>query len=80
MDAMMRRNAVRDAIQNAQAIDWARTHTLQDLHDLADEMSGLGADVGDITRLLDDLADLDRSLGFDTRAAPETSERVEAAA
>ena len=77
---MKRRVAVRDGIQEGQAIDWAKCHPLQDLDELANEMSDLGEDVGDIRRLLDDLAELDRSLGIDTRMAPEASEYADIAA
>ncbi len=70
---MKHRNAAQEAVQNAQAIDWAKTHTLQDLEDLANEMSGLGEDVVDIKRLLDDLCNIERSLQADIDAVPEAS-------
>ena len=70
---MKHRNAAQEAVQNAQAIDWAKSHTLQDLEDLANEMSGLGEDVEDIQRLLDDLCNIERSLQADIDAVPEAS-------
>lgn len=73
---MRHRDVTRAVIRNVQAIDWARTHTLQDLRDLASEMSDLGEDVTDITRLLDDLSEMDRSLHADS-ALPEAYETVE---
>jgi len=77
---MKHRNAVKAAVRNAYAIEWAKTHTLQDLEDLVSEMSGLGEDVSDISQLLDDLHELDRSLQADDIVAiPETSEQAEIA-
>lgn len=75
-DAMKRRNEVRQAaVLNAQAIEWVKTHTLQDLEDLVGEMSGLGEDVTDIADLLDDLKGIDRSLNPETeQAVPEACE------
>ena len=75
-DAMTRRNEVRQAaVLNAQAIEWVKTHTLQDLDDLVNEMSGLGEDVSDIADLLDDLKEIDRSLNPETEpAVPEACE------
>jgi len=70
---MKHRDVTRKAVRNAQAVEWARTHTLQDLRDLASEMSDLGEDVEDITRLLDDLSEMDRSL-HDDSALPEACE------
>ncbi|MEM4277252.1 MAG: hypothetical protein QXQ13_07205 [Thermoplasmata archaeon] len=70
---MKHRDAARKATRNAQAIEWARTHTLQDLRDLASEMSDLGEDVEDITRLLSDLSEMDWSLHADS-ALPEACE------
>jgi len=69
-DAMKRGNAVRAAVRNAQAIEWVKTHTLQDLEDLVNEMSDLGEDVRDITELLVDLQDIDRSLRTDIEDIP----------
>lgn len=73
---MKRRNEVRQAaVLNAQAIEWVKTHTLQDLEDLVGEMSGLGEDVTDIADLLDDLKEIDRSLNPETEpAVPEECE------
>lgn len=76
---MKHRNAAKEAVQNAHAIDWAKTHTLQDLEDLANEMSGLGEDVTDIKQLLDDLCNIERSLQADVDAVPEACEYAEAA-
>lgn len=75
-DAMKRRNEVRQAaVLNAQAIEWVKTHTLQDLEDLVGEMSGLGEDVTDIADLLDDLKEIGRSLNPETEpAVPEECE------
>jgi len=73
---MKHRDATRKAVRSAHAIDWAKTHTLQDLRDLASEMSDLGEDVTDITQLLDDLSEMDRSLHADSElsGACETAE------
>lgn len=76
---MKRRNATRAAIRNAQAIDWVKTHTLQDLSDLVNEMSDLGEDVRDISQLLGDLTEIDRSLHADTEVAPVEDECAEIA-
>ena len=74
---MKHRNAVKEAVQNAYAIDWAKTHTLQDLEDLVSEMSSLGEDVNDISQLLVDLHEIDRSLRTDDIIAiPETREQA----
>ena len=74
----MRRNSVR-AIRNALAIDWAKTHTLQDLRDLVNEMSDLGEDVTDISQLFEDLSEIDQSLHADTFEVPEPIEQAEIA-
>jgi hypothetical protein len=76
---MKRRDAARKAVQNAQAIDWVKTHTLRDLRDLVNEMSDLGEDVMDISQLLTDLSEIDRSLHADTEVAPEICEYAEIA-
>jgi hypothetical protein len=76
---MKRRNAVQAAVLNAQAIDWVKTHTLRDLEELANEMAGLGADVGDIANLLDDLREIDQSLHPEMEPVPEASEFAEIA-
>jgi len=68
---MKHRNVMHAAARNAQAIRWAQTHTLRDLEDLVNEMSGLGQDVSDITRLLDDLYEIDRSSQADADTVPE---------
>ena len=79
---MKHRMAWRAAVRNAQAIQWAETHTLQDLDDLVSEMSDLGEDVMDISQLLTDLREMDRSLHADAQAipGPETCEIAEIAA
>jgi hypothetical protein len=76
---MKRRDTTRAAVRNAQAIDWVKTHTLQDLRDLVNEMSDLGEDVKDISQLLGDLTEIDRSLHADTEVAPEVCEYAEIA-
>ncbi len=76
---MKHRNEAHEAVQNAQAIEWARTHTLQDLEDLANEMSSLGEDVTDIRRLLDDLCEIERSLQVGIDAVPGACESAEIA-
>lgn len=68
---MKHRDVWRAAVRNAQAIQWAKTHTLRDLEDLVNEMASLGEDVTDISRLLDDLREIDRSLHADPCAEPE---------
>jgi hypothetical protein len=70
-DAMMHRDAVKAAVRNAQAIQWVKTHTIQDLEDLVYEMSTLGEDVTNISQLLDDLMEIDRSLQTDAETIPE---------
>jgi hypothetical protein len=79
---MKHRNAVHAANQNALAIKWAQTHTLQELGDLVSEMSSLGEDVTNIAQLLTDLQQIDRSLQTDVLAGPEpeASEYAEIAA
>ncbi len=71
-------NAAQEAVETARAIDWAKTHTLQDLEDLANEMSGLGEDVADIRRLLVNLCNIERSLQDDVDAVPGACEYAEA--
>jgi hypothetical protein len=69
-------DAYKAAVRNVQAIQWAKTHTLQDLEDLVNEMSSLGEDVTDISQLLNDLSEIDRSLQADMSVSlePEASE------
>ncbi len=76
---MMHRNAVRAGIRNSQIIFWAETHTLQDLADLATEMSGLGEDVNDIEQLLNNLVEIDRSLQTDLEVIPGAEQDAEIA-
>lgn len=76
---MKHRNEAHEAARNAQAIEWARTHTLQDLEDLANEMSSLGEDVTDIRQLLDDLCYIEKSLQDDIDAVPGACESAEVA-
>jgi len=76
---MRRRVAAQAAARNVQAIEWVRTHTLSDLEDLANEMSGLGQDVGDIVELLDDLKEIDQNLHQVWEPVPETCEYAEIA-
>ncbi len=76
---MKRRDATQKAVRNAQAVEWVKTHTLQDLKDLVNEMSGLGEDVKDIAQLLTDLSEIDRSLQADSEIAPEVCEYAEIA-
>lgn len=76
---MRRRDAAKAAVRNVQAIEWVRTHTLRDLEDLSNEMSGLGEDVGDIVELLDDLKEIDQSLHQVWDTVPEMCEHAEIA-
>ena len=73
---MKHRDAFKAAVRNVQAIQWAKTHTLQDLEDLVNEMLSLGEDVTDISQLLNDLSEIDRSLQADMSVSlePEASE------
>ena len=68
---MKHRDAAKAAVRNARAIQWVQTHTIQDLEDLVHEMSGLGEDVTNISQLLDDLIEIDRSLQTDMQTIPE---------
>jgi len=74
----MRRRSVQ-AVRNAQAVAWVKSHTLQDLRDLVNEMSGLGEDVTDISQLLEDLSEIDRSMHADIIEIPEAREAAEIA-
>jgi len=76
---MRRRDAAQAAARNVQAIEWVRTHTLRDLEDLANEMSGLGQDVNDIVELLDDLKEIDQGLHHVWEPVPEMCEYAEIA-
>ena len=62
---MLKRKAARAATRNARAIEWVRTHTIQDLEDLAGEMRAQGEDVRDIIDLLGELREIDAGLNFD---------------
>ena len=62
---MLTRKAARAAARNARAIEWVRTHTIQDLEDLAGEMRAQGEDVRDIIDLLGELREIDAGLNFD---------------
>ena len=75
----MKRRISVQAVRNAQAVAWVKTHTLEDLRDLVNEMSGLGEDVTDISQLLDDLSEIDRSLHADSYEIPEVCEQAEIA-
>jgi hypothetical protein len=77
-DAMRRRNSVQ-AVRNAYAVAWVKTHTLQDLRDLVNEMSVLGEDVTDISQLLDDLTEMDRSMHAGISEIPEACEQADVA-
>ena len=68
---MKHRDALQAAVRNVQAIKWTKTHTLRDLEDLVNEMSSLGEDVTDISQLLNDLSEIDRSLHNDSVGVPE---------
>lgn len=59
---MLNRKTARAAARNALAIDWVRTHTVQDLSDLAEEMRTRGEDVQDIVDLLDEIREIEVSL------------------
>ncbi len=67
---MKHRRAKRTGAQNAQAIEWAKTHTIRDLEALVTEMNGLGEDVNDIACLLDDLKEIDQGLSLECEVAP----------
>ena len=62
---MLNRKTARAAARNARAIEWVRTHTIQDLEDLAGEMQTQGEDVRDIIDLLGELREIDAGLAFD---------------
>jgi hypothetical protein len=68
---MKHRDALQAAVRNVRAIQWTKTHTLQDLEDLVNEMASLGEDVTDISQLLNDLHEIDQSLHNDTVVVPE---------
>ena len=68
---MKHRDALQAAVRNVQAIRWAKTHTLRDLELLVNEMTSLGADVADISQLLTDLSEIDRSMHNDSVEVPE---------
>ncbi|UCE91574.1 MAG: hypothetical protein JSV90_09305 [Methanobacteriota archaeon] len=59
---MLNRKTAQAAARNARAIDWVRTHTVQDLSDLADEMRAHGEDVQDIVDLLDEIREIETGL------------------
>ena len=63
---MLNRKTARAAARNARAIEWVRTHTIQDLEDLAGEMQTQGEDVRDIIDLLGELREIDAGLGLET--------------
>ena len=75
---MLNRKAARAAVRNARAIEWVRTHTIQDLEDLAGEMDAQGEDVRDIIGLLDELREIDKGLtmepGFAMSSVGECAE------
>ena len=71
---MLSRKAVRAAVQNARAIDWVRTHTIQDLEELAESRQVQGDDVRDISDLLDDLREIETNLSFEGGPVPEMGE------
>ena len=71
---MLSRKAVRAAVQNARAIDWVRTHTIQDLEELAESRQVQGEDVRDISDLLDDLREIETNLSFEGGPVPEMGE------
>lgn len=62
---MLNRKTVRAAARNAQAIEWVRTHTVQDLENLAGEMKAQGEDVRDIVDLLGELREIDAGLNLE---------------
>ena len=71
---MLSRKAVRAAVQNARAIEWVRTHTIQDLEELVERRQVQGEDVRDINDLLDDLREIESDLCFDGGPVPEMGE------
>lgn len=71
---MLSRKAVRAAVQNARAIDWVRTHTIEDLEELVERRQVQGEDVRDINDLLDDLREIETNLSFEGGPVPEMGE------
>jgi hypothetical protein len=67
------------AVRSAYAVAWVKTHTIQDLRDLVNEMSVLGEDVTDISQLLEDLTEVDRSMHAGIYENPEECEQAEIA-
>lgn len=72
-DAMLNRKTARAAARNAQAIDWVRTHTVEDLSDLANEMKARGEDVQDIVDLLDDIREIEATFCSEQETAQMTA-------
>ncbi len=59
---MLSRKTARAAVRNARAIEWVRTHTVQDLSDLVEDMKTRGEDVRDIGDLLDEIREIEAGL------------------
>ncbi len=71
---MLSRKTARAAVRNARAIDWVRTHTVQDLSDLVEDMKTRGEDVQDIGDLLDEIREIEASLCSENEATQLASE------
>ena len=75
---MKLRDRTRAVKLNAEAVEWTRTHTVRDLEDLVNELSGFGEDVSVMARLLDELKEIDHSINVELgEVPPETRECAE---
>lgn len=75
---MKLRDRTRAVKLNAEAVEWTRTHTVRDLEDLVNELSGFGEDVSVMARLLDELKEIDHSINVELeQVPPETRECAE---
>jgi len=70
---MKPRDRTRAVRLNAEAVEWTRTHTLGDLEDLVNEMSGVGEDVSVMARLLDELKEIDHGIDVESEHVPPTT-------
>lgn len=67
---MKLRDRTRAVRLNAQAVEWTRTHTLGDLEDLVNELSGIGEDVSAMAKLLDELREIEHSINVESEHVP----------